>query len=342
MQTQMSIFIALVLATRCVFLSSDNLPAAMLAIWQKSGQEVAELGTKLTFRRLDLLAANSEVKADGDAQKTLADLGGQFQPAMGTPTQLSFRDCSKLGKAEFELISSLNTLKKLTMYGSCKGLTDDTLPLLAKLTDLEELNTDGIMVTDDGLKVLATLPNLRGMSFFHPSWGSKEFVGKGVVHFATMPKLERLTIAGSPFNDEGMAAVGKLTQLTSFSTWHTFQTEAGNQHLLQLTKLKSLRLGQRLRKYDGKPNQPSLSDETLDILAQMKSLETLGLDEARLSHAALAKLKTLPNLKKLTLERIEISSEDLEQLKKDLPHVAIDVKPLTEEQRAALEKMLKP
>lgn len=332
----------------------DNLPAAMLVILQKTGKEVVDPATKLTFRRLDLLAAvdhvfaqatNSDAKnevQEDAAQQKLTDLGGQFQPATGAATQLSFRDCSKLGKAEFELIGSLTTLKKLTLYGSCKGLTDETLPLLAKLTDLEELNTDGIQVTDDGLKVLATLPNLRGMSFFHPSWGSKEFVGKGVVHFAALPKLERLTIAGSPFNDEGMAAVGKLTQLTSFSTWHTFQTEAGNQHLLQLTKLKSLRLGQRLRSYSSKPNPPSLSDETLKVLAQLKSLETLGLDEARLSHAALAKLKALPNLKKLTLERIDISSEDIELLKKDLPNVAIDVKPLTDEQRVGLEKMLKP
>jgi hypothetical protein len=327
---------------------ADNLPAAMLVILQQTGKEVVDPATKLTFRRLDLLAAVDHVftqtteAKDGNAQQKLTDLGGQFQPATGVATQLSFRDCSKLGAAEFELISSLATLKKLTMYGSCKGLTDETLPLLAKLTDLEELNTDGIQVNDDGLKGLATLPNLRGMSFFHPSWGSKDFVGKGVVHFAALPKLERLTIAGSPFNDEGMAAVGKLTQLTSFSTWHTFQTEAGNQHLLQLTKLKSLRLGQRLRKYDGKPNPPSLSDETLDVLSQMKSLETLGLDEARLSYAALAKLKALPNLKKLTLERIDISNEDVELLKKDLPNVAIDVKPLADEQRAALEKMLKP
>ncbi len=326
---------------------AENLPAAMMIILQKTGKDVVDPESKLTFRRLDLLAAVDFVFAQAsdqndDAQKKLSELGGQFQPATGAPTQLSFRDCSKLGKEEFEQISSLTTLKKLTMYGSCKGLTDDTLPLLAKLTELEELNTDGIMVTDDGLRGLAGMPNLRGMSFFHPSWGSKDFVGKGVVHFATIPKLERLTIAGSPFNDAGMAEVGKLTQLTSFSTWHTFQTEAGNQHLLQLTKLKSLRLGQWLRKYDGKPNPPSLSDETLDVLARLNSLEVLGLDEARLSHAALVKLKALPNLKRLTLERIDISSEELEQLKKDLSRVAIDVKSLTDEQRVALEKMLKP
>ena len=34
-----------------------NLPEAMLAIFQKTGQPVADPATKLTFRRLDLLAA---------------------------------------------------------------------------------------------------------------------------------------------------------------------------------------------------------------------------------------------------------------------------------------------
>lgn len=36
---------------------ADNLPAAMLVILQKTGKEVADPGTQLSFRRLDLLAA---------------------------------------------------------------------------------------------------------------------------------------------------------------------------------------------------------------------------------------------------------------------------------------------
>ena len=278
--------------------------------------------------------------AQGQPARTVP--GAQVKKSNGQVTELSLRDCSQLGRDDLAIISSNTTLKKLTLYGSCKGLNDETLPLLTNLTELEELSTDGILVTDDGLAPLAKLTSLKALSFFHPSWGSKEFVGRGVAHFEKLPKLERLTIAGSPFNDEGMAAVGRLTQLTSFSTWHTFQTEAGNEHLLKLTNLKSLRLGQRLRKYDGKPNPPSLSDATLDVVSQLKSLETLGLDEAKLSRAALAKLKALPTLKKLTLERIDISAEDIAGLKQDLPQVMIEIKPLTAEQRTALEKMLKP
>jgi hypothetical protein len=53
-------------------------------------------------------------------------------------------------------------------------------------------------------------------------------------------------------------------------------------------------------------------------------------------------LQKLPQLKQLTLERIDIADSDVEQLRRDLPGVKIEVKPLTVDQRVALEKMLKP
>lgn len=284
----------------------------------------------------------TKCQAVEDAERQIVALGGQVSKTNQAITQVSFNDCSKLEKGEFELITAQPELTKLTLYGSCKGLNNDTLPLLVRLTKLTELSTDGMQVTDAGLKPMGEMKWLKSLSFFHPSWGSKEFDGSGLVHFAGLPNLEQLTIAGSPFNDEGMAAVGKLAQLRAFRTWHTFQTEAGNQHLLKLKNLKELRLGQRLRKYDGKPNPPSLSDETLKVVSRLGSLESLWLDEARLSRAALAELKTLGKLKKLTLERIDISDTDVEQLRGDLPNVKIDVKPFSAEDRAKLEKMLAP
>jgi hypothetical protein len=101
-------------------------------------------------------------------------------------------------------------------------------------------------------------------------------------------------------------------------------------------------LGQRLRQYGGKPNALSIDDSTLATLAKMKSLETLSLDEVRLTHAGLARLKALPNLKKLTLQRADIPEADIAKLRADLPNVTIEWKPLTEDERKKLEGMLKP
>ncbi len=297
----------------------------------------------LTLFICAMLTTSVGARAD-DAQTaaSLRTLGGQVTETGGAVTKIFFKDCSKLGEAEFKQIGQLKSLKTLTLYGSCKGLTDETLVHLANLTALEELGTDGIQVTDGGLKHLAALPNLRSAAFFHIAFPDKGFTGAGFAAFKTLPKLERLTVAGTPFNDAGMAAVAQLTQLKEFRTWHTFQTQTGNAHLLKLTGLRSLMLGQRLRQYSGKPNALSIDDTTLATLAKMKSLETLTLDEVRLTRAGLAQIKALAQLKKLILQRADISEADIAKLRADLPSVTIDWKPLTDTERKALDGFLKP
>ena len=56
----------------------------------------------------------------------------------------------------------------------------------------------------------------------------------------------------------------------------------------------------------------------------MKSLESLQLEEARLTFTALKQLKQLPGLKKLTLGGIDIPRDEVEHLKRELPQVKIE------------------
>lgn len=287
------------------------------------------------------LKTSLKPKDDASVAAALTDLGAQVTQTNGVVTKVFFKDCSKLGDAEFRLIGRLKDLTSLTLYGQCKGLTDETLPHFSGLTKLEELGTDGIQVSDAGLAKLTALTSLRSLSFFHPSFGMKGFDGSGFAALKALPKLERLTIAGTPFNDKGMAAVAEIQQLRDFRTWHTYQTQAGNESLTKLPELKSLWLGQRLRRYDGGSNSLSLDDSTFDVLTKLKTLESLTLDEARLSLAALQRLKELPRLKKLELRRIDISEADIVALKTSLSSVMIDWKPLTDDERTKLEAFLK-
>lgn len=141
-----------------------------------------------------------------------------------------------------------------------------------------------------------------------------------MAYLAELPDLEGLTVAGSfAFNDQGMAAVAKLTHLKSFRTWHAGQTEVGMKNLQELKNLKSVNLGQRLTMKP--PACPT--DETIGVLAAMKSLESIGLTEARLTLMALSKLKQLPALKKLTLGGVDIPEKDVELLRKELPRVEV-------------------
>jgi hypothetical protein len=262
-----------------------------------------------------LFCGASAVRDDeAEAARLLKEKGAKISETKGVVTALEIDDCSGWTEEEFRRVGQLSHLKTLTVG---PGLGDAALPLLAGLGELESLQTNLSQITDDGVKGLAALKSLKVLKFFHPG---KQFSGTGLAALSGMPALERLTVAGSlEFNDDGMAAVAKLTRLKEFRSWHAGQTLEGVKKLKALPHLQQLTLGQRLAY---KP-PTTLADETLAVLAEMKSLESLQLEEARLKKDALIRLKELPALKKLVLAGIDIAQADVESLRAELPKVEI-------------------
>lgn len=283
---------------------------------------------------------NSFASADDVAVgKQLDALGGKVVSKDGTVTEVTFTDCSKLGNPEFREIGKLTSLKKLTLYGGCRGLNDETLPHLAGLKELDSLATDGAQLSDEGLKHLTALKSLRQASFFHLSFRKEGFTGTGFRYLKDCPKLEVLTVAGMSMGDDGFAAIAEITQLKQLSTWHTYQTEVGNSHIAKLPNLKSLKVGQRLPRAGAKA--PSLSDESLKVFAGIPTLETLKIGEAHFTRIGLQALKSAKALKQLQLYETDFPESELPMLKADLIGIAVELQPLTEDQRKKLEMYLK-
>ncbi len=263
---------------------------------------------------LALLASSPSRGDDAEIARLLRELGVKVVESAGVVTSVEAGDCSKWTDEEFRRIGRLAGLKSLS-FGP--GLGDASLAHLAGLSELESLSSNLSTITDEGMKGLAPLKKLKILKFFHPA---KALSGAGLVHLADLPSLERLTVAGSlAFNDDGMAAAGKLERLKELRTWHAGTTLEGVRKLKDLKNLKSLTLGQRL----AYAPPTSVSDETIAVLAGMKSLETLRLEEARLKFDALVQLKGLPDLKSLTLDGIDIPEADVERLRKELPKVQV-------------------
>jgi hypothetical protein len=264
-----------------------------------------------------LAVALGSVPACGDDAETarlLREKGATAVEKKGVVTAVEANDCSKWSEEDFRHLGQLSRLTTLTLG---PGLDDRAMALLTGLSELEYLQTNLSTMTDEGLKSFLPLRKLKTLKFFHPG---KSFSGTGLAQLAELPNLERLTVAGSlAFGNEGMAAVGRLTNLIEFRTWHAGQTLEGVKRLKDLKNLKSLTLGQRLAY---KP-PTTLSDETIAVLAEMKSLETLQLEEARLKVESLSQLKQLPGLKKLTLEGIDLPESDVERLKSELSKVEV-------------------
>ena len=262
-----------------------------------------------------LLALCAALGADeAEIAGLLKEKGATIRESKGLVTSLDASDCSKWTEEDFRRLGQLIHLKNLSLG---QGVSDATLPLLSGLAELEVLQTNLATITDDGVKGLLPLKKLNNLKMFHPG---KAFTGTGLAQLAALPNLERITVAGSlTFGDEGMAALAQISTLKEVRTWHAGQTLEGVKKLKDLKNLKNLTLGQRLAY---KP-PTSVADYTLAVLAELKSLETLQLEEARLKFDALAQLKQLPDLQKLVLEGIDIPEADVERLRAELPKVEI-------------------
>jgi hypothetical protein len=261
-----------------------------------------------------LLLATSLHAGDAEILAALKAKGGQTTETKGAVTGLNFPDCSNLVVADYAQIGQLTGIKQL---GFGKGPTDAGLRAIGAATAVEALSTNGMDVTDETIATLATWKSLSGFAIFHPS---PKFTGKGLAAFASLPKFENLTVAGSTaFGDEGMAAVATLTGLKAFRTWHSGVTTEGVKKIATLKNLTSLWIGQRL----SYTPPVTVSDAVLPVFADLPLLEGLTLDEARLTLPALSQLKKLTHLKRLTLNGIDIPEADITALKQQLPKTDI-------------------
>ena len=262
----------------------------------------------------------------------LEKLGAKVTQTAGVVTQVQVK-CDAFTEADFRTLGSFTTIKNLTISG--KTITDDTLALLTGLVELEQLSTDATQLTDAGYKHFAAFQKLKSLAFFHPAFRSKDFTGSGLASLKALTKLERLTFAGSTAGDVAMEAIGQLTQLKEFRTWHTAQTQAGNASLAKLTNLTALRMGQRLPEW-GKDTPISFDESTMTVIAQIKTLESLELTEARLSAKIIPQLQALPKLAKLKIETVDISADDVDAIKAALPKCKVEFKPMSDDEKESL------
>ena len=259
-----------------------------------------------------LLLATSLHAGDAEILAALKAKGGQTTETKGAVNGLNFPDCSNLVVADYAQIGQLTGIKQL---GFGKGPTDagPPEPIGAATARGSALHQRRMDVTDETIATLASWKSLSSFAIFHPG---PKFTGKGLAAFASLPKFENLTVAGSTgFGDEGMAAVATLTGLKAFRTWHSGVTTEGVKKFSSLKNLTSLWVGQRL----SYTPPVTVSDAVLPVFADLPLLEGLTLDEARLTLPALSQLKKLTHLKRLTLNGIDIPEADINALKQQLP-----------------------
>jgi hypothetical protein len=198
---------------------------------------------------------------------------------------------------------------------SGKGIDDAAVARLSKLP-LEVLYLDGSSMTDAGWAVLKSLTSLKKISLSHNlSW-----TGSGAVALANHPSLTTVGIGGTSFGDVGMPAIASIKGLQALTLNHTRVTDTGLAALAGHPTLEVLKYSPQMT--------PRLTDASLKTVATLKKLKELGINDSVLTHdGGLNVLKSLPELQKLTLDKVGLSDSDLAKLKADLPKVDIKFTP---------------
>lgn len=217
------------------------------------------------------------------------------------------------GKKEWtpELWAKLPQIPDLTIVrGTTKFGDNAAMEVLTKLPKLQVIYLNAATFDDAGFAVLAKCKSLQSISLDH----NFTINGSGAAALKDLPNLKHLRFGGcTKLTSAGPQACAQLTQLESLQIFHANATDEDVAGLTPLAgNLKAFVVASQ---FNGK-----LTEAALVHIAKLKNLESLKFGEVLVTYDnGLKHLTTLKNLKKLELDKIGASEEDINKLKAALP-----------------------
>lgn len=240
-------------------------------------------------------------------------------------------------------LSELQSLEELNL-GS-RGITDEGISQVAKLTNLRELTLFGCTeITNEALAKISTLKHLErlsinvcpkvtiaGISYLNAIPGLIELDAQGmeqdnsILNISKLTKLEKLflipkiKVAGDhiirePVRDQDLQCLANLKNLKNFQIGNVGQiSDSGMAHLAGLTNLEILIISGR-----------DLTDDGLKYLANMKKLGRLIISGGKFTDKGLRHLEGLKSLGAIELEgESNFTVAGLRRLRAELPNLAL-------------------
>ena len=228
----------------------------------------------------------SDPEAESEAAVTPATVTlspGELYRLMARDT-VTDQQLGSLGR----LAGSTN-LDSLTLSG-CIRLSDAGLRQLSGLVRLQSLSLDETRVTDDGLAVLDSFPNLKELNLGK----CPQISDRGLAHVAARTSLQKLFLAEcAGITDAGFARLKPLAGLCVLDASSTSITDAGLAHLEKLSGLRKLILGGCQR----------ITDAGVVHLSGLVQLGFLTLDGTAITDTGVRQLVKLTGLQGLDVRR---------------------------------------
>jgi hypothetical protein len=233
------------------------------------------------FPRLKRLALHKGQATD-EALASVADLKDL--------EMLFILDAEKITDAGVKHLGGLTKLQNVLINNSQVG--DGALEVFARLPALKDLSLPGNAFSDEGLRHLEGMKQLRGLSI---GKNRKPITDAGVQHLASLTILERLDLEGANLSDEG---------------------------IMSFKNLKSLK---KLFLFSGsRSGGEKITDASVDTLVALTNLRELWLPNSRITDQGVKRLSELPKLQSLWLPISTLSEHTLEELEKRRPSLRVN------------------
>jgi eukaryotic-like serine/threonine-protein kinase len=238
-----------------------------------------------------------------------------------------------LRAAEFneEELQYLSMLPLHTLNVSETRLTTLGLAHVCEIESLAWLVLSGNELTDQDLTELRTLPQLKSL------WLNEiPITGTGFLQLQEIP-IGVLYLGNSQVDDEGITAIGGLTELGELYLAGTNVTNDGLESITNLKQLRQLNLADTDVTNDGLRHLSScenlhnlwlhntnIDDAGLEHLRELQ-LSILNIADTKTTDAGLEHLTGLKSLKSLNLRGTEVTPAGVEKLEAALPNCEIAV-----------------
>ncbi|KAH7547434.1 hypothetical protein FEM48_Zijuj01G0309600 [Ziziphus jujuba var. spinosa] len=212
---------------------------------------------------------------------------------------------------EHSAMHGLHRLKCLELSDTDVG--SNGLRHLSGLVHLESINLSFTVITDSGLRKLSGLSSLKSLNL-----DARQITDGGLAALTSLTSLTHLDLFAARITDSGTSYLRNFKNLRSLEICGGWLTDTGIKNIKDLSSLTLLNLSQN----------SNLTDKTLELISGrplelwLTGLVSLNVSNSRITSGGLRHLKTLKNLKSLTLASCKVTANDIKKLQSnDLPNL---------------------
>lgn len=205
----------------------------------------------------------------------------------------------------------IRTLPAKILRGlTCRDMEidDKAVADLCTQKGLVQLNLQGVDLTDDGLKHIGSLTELRKLSL-----SDTLVTPKGLSILRNLPLLENLNLSRIPLGERVNEPLQPLKNLYSLDLTGTQLTDKAVMNLPAFPKLRTLIL-----------RRNNLTDKCICSLLRYRGLQNLDFTDTLVTGEGLKRLKGLPSLRLIIIRTAVLKVGDKSQIKKLIPGVKVE------------------